>query len=257
MDDSVNVMPLVLGGVAGVFSASGLWAYSVFAPRCQFWAPVIRSLPQREAVALTFNDGPHPQYTPRVLEILARHGVKAAFFVIGRNAQAHPDLIRQIHAAGHDIGNHSWDHAPFRLRDEVYWQKQIRRTQEAVGEITGSPPLLFRPPAGYKTRALARAAKEARLPIIGWSVRAKAAPADSVAQRLIRSTTGHDIVVMHDGTPPHLQISRQYTLEALSAYLEAIVDKKLQFVPLVTTLVAASADLRAGAEKAKRRAVES
>ena len=132
MPDNVNFTPVLIGGAAGILSAAGLWAYSVFAPRCQFWAPVIRSLPQREALALTFNDGPHQEFTPYILDLLAAHGATATFFLIGKNAAAHPDLVKRIHAAGHGIGNHTFDHASFRLRDERYWNRQIERTQQIL-----------------------------------------------------------------------------------------------------------------------------
>src|SRR5690348_3908301 len=111
-----NPSPVLMASIAasaGLFSAAALWAYSVFVPRCQFWAPVIRSIPQSEAVALTFDDGPHPSFTPQILDILARYEVRATFFVIGRFAREHPDIIRRMHQQGHAIGNHTLDHDHF------------------------------------------------------------------------------------------------------------------------------------------------
>src|SRR5579862_6569226 len=119
MAEPNSVVPVVIAATsAGLLSAGGLLAYSIYVPRCQFWAPVIRALPQMDAVALTFDDGPHPENTPRILDILGAEGggVKASFFVIGRRAREHPELVRRIHAEGHTLGNHTLDHAAFSLR---------------------------------------------------------------------------------------------------------------------------------------------
>src|SRR4051812_44800816 len=96
-------MALAAAG-AGVLSAGAVLAYSVFVPRCQFWAPVIRSIPQRDCVTLTFDDGPHPEFTPRILDILKEHSARATFFVIGRFAKQFPEILRRMHAEGHTIG---------------------------------------------------------------------------------------------------------------------------------------------------------
>ena len=136
-----------------------------FAQRCGFWAPVVRGLPQREGVAVTFDDGPDERFTPRMLDILAaegKGGVKGTFFVIGRRAAALPGLVRRIFEEGHTIGNHSLDHERFRMgRGRAYWREQIAETQKIVAEITGEPPVMFRPPWGYKTGAGGGAAGDA------------------------------------------------------------------------------------------------
>src|ERR1700759_4547187 len=93
---AIHYLPLALSAAAaGIVSGGGLLAYSIFMPRCQFWAPVIRSLPQMDAVAVTFDDGPHPEFTPRILDILAEQKVKGCFFVIGRYARKFPEIIRR------------------------------------------------------------------------------------------------------------------------------------------------------------------
>ena len=175
MPDSsaIHYLPLALSAAAaGICSGGALLAYSIFMPRCQFWAPVVRSLPQMDAVALTFDDGQHPEYTPRILDILAQQNVRACFFVIGRYARKFPEIIRRMHAEGHEVGNHTLDHDHFGInRDRAYWMKQVGQTQRILAEITGRPPLLFRPPMGFKNWNVAGAAKSERLPIIGWSVR--------------------------------------------------------------------------------------
>lgn len=229
----------------GILSAGGLLAYSVFAPRCQFWAPVIRSLPQRHAVALTFDDGPHPTFTPAILDHLAAHQAKATFFVIGRHAVKHPDLLRRIVDEGHAIGNHSFDHDHFGVnRNRAYWLAQVFETQKAVADATGRPPLVFRPPMGFKTWHLAAATREAKLPIIGWSVRGydtRPVAPDDLARRVLAKTSGHDILLLHDGLDPRpvrgAAQSLQHTVDALPKILAGIREKELSVVPLIEALV--------------------
>ncbi len=187
----------------------------MFAPRCQFWAPVIRSLPERDAVALTFDDGPHAEFTPRILDILAEHGLSATFFVIGRFARAYPELLRRMVAEHHTIGNHSLDHDRFGVKQRRdYWRRQIGETQKIVADITGQPPVLFRPPMGFKTGHIAAAAREERLPIIGWSVRSldtRQMTSERLRERVVGSVGGHDIVLMHDGVEPAAPGNRKST----------------------------------------------
>lgn len=246
MDSTANVSPLIMTAVAGgaaVVSASALWTYSVFVPGCQFWAPVIRALPQSDAVALTFDDGPHPDFTPRILDILAEHRASAMFFVIGQNARKYPDVLRRIAHEGHAIGNHSLDHDHFGVNHKLdYWHTQINDTQRIIADITGQPPLLFRPPMGFKTRHIARAAKDANLPIAGWSLRTcdtKPLAPQALADKTISRTRARDIILLHDGLEPaRANGTQQHTVEALPLILQGIAAKKLAVTNLVTALLA-------------------
>lgn len=249
-------IPLVITGTgAGMLSAAGLWAYSVFVPRCQFWGPVIRSLPQREGVALTFDDGPDAEVTPRVLEVLAAHGVKGTFFVIGKRAKEQAALLKRIHAEGHAIGNHSLDHeAGGWKRDRGYWDRQLRETQAIVADAIGVPPLLFRPPLGYKTRHIAAAAAELKLPIIGWSVGSETETTRGAGDYLKR-INGFDILLLHDGKQP--DGAAPSTADILPALLAGIAVKGLEVAPLIASLVAASDQVRAAAARTRTRAESS
>ncbi len=249
--NDVPVLPSVIfGGAAGAISVAGLWAYSVFVPRCQFWAPVIRSLPQREGVALTFDNGPDAEITPRVLDALAAQQVKATFFVIGRRAREQAAMLKRIHSEGHAIGNHSFDHDPAGWkRGRLYWERQLSDTQATVVDITGQPPLLFRPPWGRKTRHIGAVAQGLRLPIIGWSVTAGPGLADAgaYAERLMKRVSGHDILLLQDGPEPgngRANGSIETALAALPAMIESIREKKLQVVPLIDALVAAGEEIQ-------------
>ncbi|MGN6367862.1 MAG: polysaccharide deacetylase family protein [Phycisphaerae bacterium] len=237
----------VTAASAGILSGGALLAYSVFMPRCQFWAPVIRSIPDRETVALTFDDGPHPDFTPRILDILAQHHAHATFFVIGRYAKQHPDLIQRIANEGHTLGNHTLDHDRFGVNQKRdYWRTQIHETQRIVADITGQPPVLFRSPMGFKTGHIARAAKEARLPFVGWSVRSldtRPLSAQKLVDRVLARTAGHDIILLHDGIEPNRTshtASQQNTVDALPVILEGLADKKLRPLSLLEALIPAA-----------------
>ena len=124
-------------------------------------------------VALTFDDGPDPQRTPAVLDLLARQGVRATFFVVGARAEAHPELVRRMVAEGHVVGNHSYTHSwRFPLRSLGRTMEELCRTGEVLHRITGRQPRLFRPPFGVTNPTIARAVRRLGLdPVGGASAR--------------------------------------------------------------------------------------
>jgi peptidoglycan/xylan/chitin deacetylase (PgdA/CDA1 family) len=207
----------------------------------------VRSIPQRDAVSLTFDDGPDERYTPRILDILAAHDAKALFFVIGRFAKKSPALIRRIASEGHLLGNHSLDHEHFGVnRSFAYWKNQIGETQQIVADITGEQPFLFRPPMGFKTWHIANAAKEFHLPVIGWSVRGLDTKIQDPAQltkRVLARVGGHDIIMLHDGVEPGRPsaCTQENTVGALPAILEGLAGKELRILSLVDALIPAGA----------------
>jgi peptidoglycan/xylan/chitin deacetylase (PgdA/CDA1 family) len=151
-------------------AGTGVWLRSVFGPLI-LKGPITRSLPAgSEATALTFDDGPHPEYTPRVLRLLDQWGIKATFFSIGREAERYPDLLRQIHAAGHEIGNHTQTH-PDRLREFSTAQvvDEIRHGNRSLAAITGTTPRYFRPPFGTVTFPILWACRLTAMRPVWWS----------------------------------------------------------------------------------------
>jgi peptidoglycan/xylan/chitin deacetylase (PgdA/CDA1 family) len=178
-------------------------AWAVCHPRSRLLGPNRSRLDTREkVVALTFDDGPHPTLTPRVLDILREHRAKATFFLIGREATHHPDVARRIADEGHEIGNHTsrhsylfWANPPGRLRAEV------QRAQEEIATASGTTCRLFRCPVGLKSPFLAGALAKQGLALVSWSIRipceAGTDPA-KVARRLKHLRPG-SILLLHDG----------------------------------------------------------
>jgi peptidoglycan/xylan/chitin deacetylase (PgdA/CDA1 family) len=176
-------------------------------------------------VALTFDDGPDPRWTPRVLEVLAEHGAVATFFVIGRKAEAHPEIVRAILGAGHSVGLHSYEHDwLFAIRSERRVRKDLERAMAVLESISGERPVLFRPPIGHTNPIIARVAEALDLSVVGWSIGARdgvggVRPADVVA-RVRRDLRDGAIVLMHDS--PERGDREPPAVRALPAVLDAI-----------------------------------
>ena len=153
-------------------------------------------------VALTFDDGPDPQRTPAVLDLLARQGVRATFFVVGARAEAHPELVRRMATEGHVVGNHSYTHSwRFPLRSLGRTMEELRRTGEVLHRITGRQPRLFRPPFGVTNPSIARAVRRLGLDPVGWSIRSLDTMGQSperVAARILRRLHPGAVILLHD-----------------------------------------------------------
>lgn len=153
-------------------------------------------------MALTFDDGPDPQRTPAVLDLLARQGVRATFFVVGARAEVHPELVRRMVAEGHVVGNHSYTHSwRFPLRSLGRTMEELRRTGEVLHRITGRQPRLFRPPFGVTNPTIARAVRRLGLDPVGWSIRSLDTMGQSperVAARILRRLHPGAVILLHD-----------------------------------------------------------
>lgn len=202
-----------------------LWA--VLHPRCQWLVPM-RNAAAPETVWLTFDDGPDPEDTPYILDLLKDHGLRAAFFVIGQKAQHHPHLVWRILAEGHVLGNHTqthpqfsfWRLGPTRLRQE------ITACSETLERITGQPPKLFRPPVGHKNVFLHPLLIEAGMECIGWRARGRdgvVRDPHQVLRQLLPAIKRGSIVLMHEGrTSMHGGRLIQQTLPAVLKHLSSL-----------------------------------
>jgi len=169
-------------------------------------------------VVATFDDGPHPERTPRVLDLLAASGARAVFFVVGRNAERRPDLLRRIRDEGHAIGNHTWSHPVMPLRSTRTIEDELDRCQAIVTSVTGSSPTLARPPYGLGGRRYYAALEERNLTPVLWSLDSRdylGTAASRLAARLGRAGAG-DIVLMHDGDP-----KARHLLDALDRWFRS------------------------------------
>ena len=157
----------------------------------------------RPEVALTFDDGPHPETTRRVLAILREHGVTATFFVLGEKARAHPDVVREIVQAGHGLGLHGYTHDRlYSLRSSARVAADLENARAALHDAAGIATALFRPPVGFVSHAVALAADRAGLTLVGFSARTRdgLARTDSttVLARATAALENGAILVLHD-----------------------------------------------------------
>jgi peptidoglycan/xylan/chitin deacetylase (PgdA/CDA1 family) len=204
------VRSIVMGPVSLLVAGIALTAYvaivlvGVFFLRLGMFVDVMTRGPgDARGVALTFDDGPSPASTPRILDLLDEANVKATFFVIGKKAEAHPELVREILDRGHAVAMHSYaHHRLFSLKSSRYVRDDLTKALDVLEDITGERPALFRPPIGHTNPTIARVVKELRLEVIGWSVRAldgvAAADPKKVAARVKRGLCDGAIVLMHD-----------------------------------------------------------
>jgi peptidoglycan/xylan/chitin deacetylase (PgdA/CDA1 family) len=199
----VIVPALGAAAAGGVLAWVGYaWVPHLLTLRCVWRAP--RRAGRR--IALTFDDGPDPEYTPRVLDILAARGVRATFFLVGKRAARAPRTVRAIADAGHEIGSHGWSHRSLWVCGPARTHDEIARAHVTLAELAGTAPGLFRPPWGMVNAAMFGAIRRHGQRCVFWSIQPEglrpAAPAVQV-ERVRRRAHAGAIVDLHDaeGTP--------------------------------------------------------
>jgi peptidoglycan/xylan/chitin deacetylase (PgdA/CDA1 family) len=167
----------------------------------QLFFPWIRWKGPPNSLYLTFDDGPHPEATPRVLDVLSTHNIKATFFLLGDHVARYPHLARMIASEGHTVANHSYDHRVMIFRNGEFLQDQIVRTREAILTATGISTRHFRPPFGYAGPAVFRMARRLHHEVVLWDIDSgdflRRNPAD-IAERSARQVQPGSILLFHD-----------------------------------------------------------
>jgi peptidoglycan-N-acetylglucosamine deacetylase len=218
-------------------TAAGLW------PRSQVlgsnWTQLPPTAAARGEVALTIDDGPDPAVTPQVLRLLEDLKTHATFFCIGRQAQAHPSLVKEIVACGHSVQNHTHSHphhfslmGPKALRDE------ITRAQDTLSDLTGQAPQFFRPPAGLRNPFLAPVLHQLGLQHVSWTRRGfdtRETKPERVTARLLHNLAAGDIVLLHDGHAARTPNGQAVILEVLPRWVRACEKRGISSVPMRIT----------------------
>lgn len=192
--------------IAAVSTLALLIALGVPLIRMQLFCPaILRGTTAQRAIALTFDDGPDPEETPALLDLLRRENVKATFFLIGRRVDEHPELARRIADEGHLVGNHSHNHRwQNTLTSPSAIAREMTDAQGAIERATGVVPRFYRPPIGLTTPNFQTAIRRVGLKLVGWEVRPfdTQYPADEVVKRVLRGVKPGSIVLLHDGFSP-------------------------------------------------------
>jgi peptidoglycan-N-acetylglucosamine deacetylase len=229
--------PWWLGGVAAnhaILGAAGLL------PRCAWLGPNLRRLPapavERGLIALTFDDGPDPVVTPKVLELLDRFDARATFFCIGERIREQESLAQAIAARGHSIENHTQRHRhAFALLGPAGLRREIATAQQTIASVIGVEPRFFRAPAGVRNPLLEPVLRELGLQLTSWTRRGfdtVSSDAGQVLNRLGRDLGAGDILLLHDGHGGHTRGGSPVILEVLPILLQRVRDANLRAVTL-------------------------
>jgi peptidoglycan/xylan/chitin deacetylase (PgdA/CDA1 family) len=246
-------MVAVPATITAAAAATGITAYGAVYPRSQLFGATVRRTNSPRKLALTFDDGPNPAITPKLLDLLDRFQARATFFVIGKHARECPELLKETAARGHVIGNHSDAHP------NLFWLKpdqitvELRCCNYSIIAATGAPPKWFRPPYGMRNPWVVPAARELKQRVVMWTLipgdwRATSSewliprlePIAKRAQSHLNAVSGAaggaastgDILCLHDGTHRQLNADRLPTLAALEYWLPRWRDLGLEFVTI-------------------------
>jgi len=187
-------------------------------------------------VSLTFDDGPHSNLTPRILDVLDEHDAKASFFCVGRLVKEHASLVREMVERGHRVENHTWNHPNyFAFLSPSGLEAQIRRTQTIIDQVTGRTPMYFRAPAGIRSPWLDPVLHRLRLRLVSWTRRGFDTVEKGrtrIYRRLVKNLAPGDILLLHDGLARNSNRDPAVLLDVVHRVLDEIQNKGMAAVPL-------------------------
>ncbi len=239
--------PAWIAAPAILAAGAGTAAWGAVHPGSQLFGPTLRHTLRAHEIALTFDDGPNPAATPQLLDLLDRSSVRATFFLIGRFVRDCPDLVREIAARGHALGNHTDTHSALTLLSPRRIEEELSRCRDAIARATGSdasapgaPPQWMRPPYGFRGPQLRGAVRRAGLRGVAmWSVMCydwNPQPPEKLIARLARvgrsGAPRGDIVLLHDGDARALNGDRRHVVAALEHWLPRWRDAGREFVTI-------------------------
>lgn len=224
--------------IAGTVTAAAAVAagYQSMAPTGQWYGRTFTGLaPGTKQLALTYDDGPNDPHTMRLLETLARHDVRATFFLIGRYVRQRPDLAREIVRAGHIVGNHTFTHPLLTLKSDGETRKELASCRAALEDAIGQPSNLFRPPFGGRRPATLRIAREFGLEPVMWNVTGYDwnAPLAAVIEKKVgNQIRGGDVILLHDGGHKQMGADRSQTVLATDHLIARYKSEAYEFVTI-------------------------
>jgi peptidoglycan/xylan/chitin deacetylase (PgdA/CDA1 family) len=232
--DAATGMLTVL--VAAGFGATAAVAHGALHRNSPLFGRVIDRLSNAgRDVALTFDDGPNPKATPRILDTLRERGVQATFFLLGRHVERWPSLARRVVEEGHVVGNHGYHHRRLHLRGPAYTRLDLRLGTQVILDTTGLRPRYYRPPHGFRNPWVRGVARELDQRVVGWTLGVwdtDRPGAEVIARRVRRGARPGSIVLLHDGDAYDAEGDRLQTAEALPQIIAGLRTAGLRFVLL-------------------------
>lgn len=238
--------PWLIAPPALLGAAVGLMAYGATNASAQIFGRTVYRTNSPRKLAITFDDGPNPSITPKLLELLDRYKAPATFFVIGRYVRECPELVQEIAARGHVVGNHTESHPNLFWKQPAQIRVELRLTYSVLKNILGAPPKWFRPPWGFRNPWLAGEARELNMRVVLWTLlpgdwKAPSAEwlieqmqpiAERVKAGIGKSAGSGEVLCLHDGSHHGQDADRTRTLAALEHWLPRWRDLGLEFVTI-------------------------
>jgi len=223
-----------IAGAAGL-AAAGFASYGSIAPESELFGKTLHRLADPKQLALTFDDGPNDPHTLDLLDVLAKHDVKATFFLIGKHVAAKPEIARRIAAAGHVIGNHTHTHPNLAFCSESRIRQELSDCRKVLQETIGEHSNLFRPPFGARRPAVLKIARAMGFTPVMWSVTCydwKPTTAERVQRHAARQITGGDIILLHDGGHKAMGADRAHSVVATDRMIPRLKAEGYSFVAI-------------------------
>ena len=251
--NSGAMVPWLILAPSFVAGFAGLTAYGAVYSRSQLFGHTVCKTNLPKQLAITFDDGPNPAITPKLLDLLDRYHVKATFFVVGKYVRQAPDLVREVCARGHLLGNHTDTHPNLFFCGPEETRSELLRCSEAIGQATWAEPRWFRPPFGFRSPWVGALAQQQRMRTAMWTlipgdwrpksrewlierIKPIAARAQAVAKlQPLGERSGGDVLCLHDGDFARPNADRTRTLSALEYWLPRWRDLGLEFVTMRET----------------------
>jgi peptidoglycan/xylan/chitin deacetylase (PgdA/CDA1 family) len=226
------MLPALIGlTVAAAASAAG---YQTMAPQGQWYGQTFAGgMRGSKQIALTYDDGPNDPHTLKLLDVLAKHSVRATFFMIGRYVRQRPDIARAVAQAGHAIGNHTFTHPLLIFQSAAETRAQLSDCHQALGDAIGEHSKLFRPPFGGRRPATLRIVRSLGFETVMWNVTGydwNAPPAAVIEQKVARQMRGGDVILLHDGGHRAMGADRAQTVIATGNLIRRYRDQGYEFV---------------------------
>jgi peptidoglycan-N-acetylglucosamine deacetylase len=226
----------MLGLALTAAAAATAAGYQSMAPTGQWYGRTFTGLGRgSKRLALTYDDGPNDPHTLRLLEVLAKHNVRATFFLIGRYARQRPDIVRELVRAGHVIGNHTFTHPLLIFKSSKQIETELMECQRALSDAVGVQAKLFRPPFGGRRPAVLGLARKLGLQPVMWNITGydwDAPPAEPIERKVSSRIRGGDVILLHDGGHRAFGADRAQTVIATNRLLSCQKPEGYEFVTI-------------------------